>query len=192
MKALDALNIKWGLSHSEVIVDQQHGPRLVEVNCRQHNTDFAPLTSACMGYNALDMLLEAYLGEDSDELGDILDNDHYPPNTEHLRIKWNDIPPLPTSRAYGAIVHLVCYVRGVITKVNDSIIREIHELPSVQAMELYPAFSEGNYVEQTEDIRSDCGWVHLIHGDQEQFKKDYDRIVEAMPQMFTVDDNDAQ
>jgi hypothetical protein len=33
--ALDALDIKWGQTHSEVILGKE--PRLVEVNCRQHN-----------------------------------------------------------------------------------------------------------------------------------------------------------
>ena len=62
--------MKWGLSHVEVILDSNHeeeggegvgGPILVEVNCRQHNTDFVPLTSMSIGYNALNMLLAAYL-----------------------------------------------------------------------------------------------------------------------------------
>ena len=45
-KVLTALGIKWGISHIEVIVTQSRGPVLVEVNCRQHNMDFLPLTMA--------------------------------------------------------------------------------------------------------------------------------------------------
>ena len=56
--ALEALGVRWGLSHCEVIAETspQTGEiriRLIEINCRQHNTDFMPLTNACVGYNAL-------------------------------------------------------------------------------------------------------------------------------------------
>lgn len=46
--ALDALGISFGMHHVEVIVDkidEKVQVRLVEVNCRQHNTDFRPLVS---------------------------------------------------------------------------------------------------------------------------------------------------
>jgi len=174
-KALDALGVNWGISHTEIIVDKD-GPRLVEVNCRQHNTDFAPLTTACMGYNALDMLLSAYLGDEPE----------LPEDTADMRQNWSDTPDLPVSRTFGAIVHLVCHVEGIINKVHEEVIEEIESLPSVMAMEVYPDFSLGNKVEKTINIRSDSGWVHLINTDEEQFQRDYNRIVELMPLMFSV------
>jgi len=175
MKALDALGVKWGMSHNEFIVDKD-GPRLVEVNCRQHNTDFAPLTSACMGYNALDMLLSAYLGDAPD----------LPLDTADMRLNWDDLPVVPEVGAFGAVVHLVCHVEGIIIDVHDEVIEEIRGLPSVVAMEVYPEFSVGNNVEKTINIRSDSGWVHIINDDEEQFQQDYNRIVDLMPLMFSV------
>jgi len=174
-KALDALGIKWGISHTEIIVNEE-GPRLVEVNCRQHNTDFVPLTTACVGYNALDMLLSAYLGDEPD----------LPPDKEDMRLVWSNLPDLPVSRAYGAIVHLVCHVEGVIVEVHENVIEEIKCLPSVVAIEVYPEFSVGSHVERTINIRSDSGWVHLISDDEDQFQQDYNQIVELMPLMFSV------
>ena len=35
------------------MVNLDGGSRLIEVNCRQHNTDFAPMTNACIGYNGM-------------------------------------------------------------------------------------------------------------------------------------------
>ena len=175
MKALDALDLKHGLTHSEFIVDEE-GVRLVEVNCRQHNTNFAPLTMAAIGYNALDLLLAVYLGD----LPDL------PIETEHLRLEWDDVPDLPTTRACGAVVHLVCFQEGELIKINSEVLEEIDNLPSVYMMEIYDHFEVGSHVEKTIDIRSDSGWIHLINDDEEQFKKDYSRIVELMPQMFTV------
>jgi len=174
-KSLNALGVRWGISHNEFIVDED-GPRLVEVNCRQHNTDFVPLTTACLGYNALDMLLSAYLGDEPD----------LPLETADMRLIWNDLPNLPVNRAFGAVVHLVCHVEGVITDVHEGVIDQIRSLQSVVAMEVYPDFSVGNHVEKTTDIKSDSGWVHLISYDKEQFEQDYNQIVELMPLMFSV------
>jgi len=47
-----------GLSHVEVIAETsletgEVRVHLVEVNCRQHNTDFMPLTNACVGYSII-------------------------------------------------------------------------------------------------------------------------------------------
>lgn len=175
MKTLDALGVKWGMSHNEFIVDNK-GPRLVEVNCRQHNTDFAPLTTACIGYNALDMLLSSYLG----------DLPNLPAETQNLRLLWDKVPKTPTPDLHGAVVHLVCSVEGKIGAVNEKVLEEIQNLPSVRAMEIYEQFSKGRTVKRTVDIRSDCGWVHMIHDDEWQFKEDYDKIVELQKDMFEV------
>lgn len=175
MKALDALGLKHGLTHSEFIVDEE-GARLVEVNCRQHNTNFAPLANGCIGYNALDLLLEAYLG----------DLPNLPIETEHLRLSWDDVPDYPITRACGAVVHLVCFQEGELIQINTDILDEIESLPSVYMMEIYDHFEVGNEIEKTIDIRSDSGWIHLINEDKHQFERDYNRIVELMPLMFTV------
>jgi hypothetical protein len=181
MQSLDALGVHWGTSHVEVIApdgDESSSPRLVEVNCRQHNTDFAPLTSACMGYNALDMLLAAYLGDATE----------FPPDTEHMRLKWDTLPDLPVTRAYGAIVHLVSHVEGTITGVNQDAMEEIEHMESVLNMDIYPQFLKiGNHVSKTVDIRSDAGAIHIMNDDEEQFQRDYERIVELMPDLFPVD-----
>ena len=178
MDALGALNVNWGISHNEVIVDDV-GPRLVEVNLRQHNTDFAPLTSACIGYNALDMVLAAYLG----------DAEEFPPNTEHKRLDWDSLPDLPVTRAYGAIVHLVSHSEGILTGLNIPALEEIEEMGSVLAMELYPHYTTiGENIEKTVDIRTDSGWLHIMNDDPDQFKSDYDRVVELMPHMFSVEE----
>lgn len=176
MKVLDSLGLQHGLTHTEVIVDKVHGPRLVEVNCRQHNTNFAPLTMASIGYNAFDMLLAAYLG----------DLPNLPPETAHMRLEWNDIPSLPRTQAFSAVVHLVCFVEGTLTNIREDIVDEIQNLPSVQYFEIYDHFEVGGRVDKTIDIRSDSGWVHLINDDEDQFQRDYNRIVDLMPELFQV------
>ena len=178
-RCLDALGIRWGLSHNEVIITAD-GPRLVEVNCRQHNMDFCPITMACIGYNALDMLLSAYFGGK--------DPDFYPAEAEGERLDWDLIPTIPAKRMHGAMIHLVNYQQGKLAEVNEIALREIHEMESVLDMQVYGAFLEiGAEISPTRDIRSDAGWVQLINEDQEQFQKDFERIVELMPSLFIVE-----
>lgn len=178
VKALDALNLKWGLSHVEVMVNSEENKTcLIEVNCRQHNTDFAPMTTICIGYNALDMLLAAYLGEyiknetDHDDHNSLLD--------------WDTVPSLPLTRFHGAIIHLVSFVEGTVQQIKG--LEELESLQSVRNYEIYPSFMEGNYVSKTVDIRTDAGWVHLMNDNVEEFWSDYHRIMNLMEDMFVVE-----
>ncbi|CAB9507584.1 acetyl-CoA carboxylase biotin carboxylase [Seminavis robusta] len=177
---LDALGYKWGLSHTEVIVTA-HGPRLVEVNTRQHNMDFAPLTMSCTGYNAFDMLLAAYLGDEPPET--------YPLESANMRLEWDTLPTLPSLRMHGAMVHLVSFVGGKLTTVNGHHLNDIHNMESTLEMEVYPEFLElGSEIAKTTDIRSDAGWVQIVNEDPDALKRDYDRIVQLMLHLFVTED----
>jgi len=178
--ALDALGLKWGLTHTEIIIGQEDGVcRLIEVNARQHNMDFAPLTMACIGYNALDMLLAAYLGNTN------------PSNSmkeeEDVALDWKLLPDRPVTRAHGAMVHLVNHLEGELIGVNDEALREIQNMDSTLDLEVYHSFLQlGNRIEPTVDIKTDAGWIQMIHDDAESFVKNYYRIVSLMPTLFFV------
>ena len=184
--ALEALGVRWGLSHCEVIAETSPETgeiriRLVEINCRQHNTDFMPLTNACVGYNALDLVLAAHLG----------DNDDGDSNHGEGKLPWDSIPVLPTARAYGAIVHFVSHVEGTISRIRFDVLQEVEDLPSVMDMHVYPQFLEvGNEIEKTVDIRSDTGWTHIMNDDEEEFQRDYARLVELQKVMFEIEEDE--
>jgi len=181
-KTLDALDIKWGITHNEIILTAD-GPRLVEVNCRQHNMDFIPLTMECIGYNIFDMLLGAYLGGEDDPFV-------YPMETEPERLNWDILPSNPPKRMNGAMVHLVNYANGTLTRLNEDALREIQRMPSVMNMEVYPPFLQmGNTISPTIDIRTDAGWVQMVNPNPNEFQKDYDRIIELMPTLFEANDD---
>lgn len=74
-------------------------PTLVEVNTRWHLTDFAPLTDACVGYNAVDETLSAYLDQGR---FDALPR----------------VPPVGEGARYGRVVHLVSYVEGPLEEIR--------------------------------------------------------------------------
>jgi hypothetical protein len=163
LDVLRALGVKWGLSHNEVIVTSDRGPVLVEVNCRQHNMDFCPLTMACIGYNALDMTVDALLGDE-----------------ESWKVTY---PAFPALRAQGCMVHLINYASGVLNEVKH--LEEIDALPSVLKWEVYDHFREpGIRIEPTVDIRSDAGWVQLVHEDLNTLEHNYEQLVAWMPTMF--------
>jgi hypothetical protein len=174
-EALDALDIKWGMTHTEIIMTRD-GCRMVEVNCRQHNMNFAPITMACIGYNALDMLLAAYLGDGS-----------CAPDKDGMCLEWSLLPEKPVLRAFGAMVHFVNHSRGTLIGVNEDALREIQAMASVWDLQVYNQFLElGREITPTLDIRSDAGWAQLINDDEEAFVRDYNRIVELMPTLFFV------
>lgn len=158
-----------------MIVVENRGPVLVEVNCRQHNMDFSPLTMACIGYNAFDMTADALLGDPERSSRDIDDSEW-----------WNGkYPLLPTLRAAGCMAHLVCFQSGTVVGVNH--LDEIQSLESVFDSEIYDTFSTlGSFIEPTVDIRTDAGWVQMIHEDSAHLRRDFDRIVELMPTLFNV------
>lgn len=178
-KALDALGIRWGLSHNEVIITE-NGPRLVEVNCRQHNMNFFPLTMSCHGYNAFDILLAVYLGDGP--------KDSYPREGAGLRLDWDLLPHIPTNRMHGQMVHLSSHVEGTLVSLNEAALMEIQQMDSVVDLEIYGQFLEpGSRIEKTRDIRTDCGWVQMINPDEEAFMRDFERILELMPTLFHVE-----
>lgn len=165
-KCLDSLGIQYGLSHNEVILPNDGDPVLIEVNCRQHNMDFCPITMSCIGYNALDVTLLSYFGTDDD---------------------WARVPDAPSLRAFGSMVHIVNYARGALTSVHH--VSDMNELASVLDFEIYEQFATpGSQIAPTIDIRSDAGWVQLINEDKDELEADYRRIVDWMPTMFeTID-----
>lgn len=79
-------------------------PTLVEVNTRWHLTDFGPLTDACVGYNAVEETLSAYLD---------------PERFEALP----RVPPTGEDSRYGRVVHLVSFVEGPLESICHEQVR---------------------------------------------------------------------
>ena len=177
---LNALDIRWGITHSELIITAD-GPRLVEVNCRQHNMDFVPLTDNAVGYNLYEMLLAAYFGDDNDMEVD-------PDVNKDAQVDWDLIPDFPSTLMNAAMVHLVNNKKGVLKRLNENTLYEIQSMQSVMDLEVFPEFLEPgvSMIEPTVDIKSDAGWIQMLHPDPEIFQQDYDRIMELMPTIFEV------
>lgn len=164
---LDALEVKWGMTHSEVIRDNQNpggGMKIVEVNCRQHNAATGAICQICLACNALDAVIWSYL--DSEE--------------------WDELPVYNINlKQHGCVVHFQCLVDGVVKSVNG--IEEIEAMESVLEMEVYESFGVGEVVKKTLTIMNDAGWAVLI-GEKDVVERDYRRIVELMSEMFETEE----
>lgn len=155
-KVLDALGMKNGAGHGEVILTPS-GPCLVEMNCRAQGGDgnWRPLARALTGgYSQVEGCVDAYLEK----------------KAFHTLPK---IPPSP-AKAFGQEVILVSYAEGDV--IGTPGYDEIKELESFVYLET--GVSVGSKVEHTIDLLTSVGSVIVMHSDEEVVKKDIAKIRE--------------
>jgi hypothetical protein len=83
---------------------------------------------------------------------------------------------------------LVNSKKGILSHVNEAALYEIQGMDSVFDLEVYSQFLEpGREIVPTVDIKTDAGWVQLLHPNKDIFERDYHRIIEElMPVLFDV------
>lgn len=140
--ALDALGIKNGPTHAEVMMTQD-GPCLVEVNCRTHGGDgnWTTLARALTGgYSQVDATIDAFLDEKRFEM----------------------TPEIPNPfEASGQEVILVCKRAGrVVSTPGFDKIRKLKSFVSLVA-----DVAAGSVVECSIDLHTAVGSVFLMHED---------------------------
>lgn len=149
-KTLDAIGIKHGPSHSEVMMTAE-GPCLVEVNCRAHGGD-GNWRSLCLGltggYSQIESTVDAYLDPEA----------------------FKKIPQSPPSpyKAYGQEVMLVSYSSGIVKATPGYDV--IRQLPSFVCLET--GIKPSSKVEYTIDLATCIGSVILMHKDKAVLDRD--------------------
>jgi predicted ATP-grasp superfamily ATP-dependent carboligase len=165
---LQAQDLKWGPTHTEIKFTSD-GPRLIEINARWHAQHFYPVCQFGLGYNAIDVTLDAFFDAEA----------------------FDAIPSIPSDRLNGAglILHLISYFEGTVRKINH--VDHIEGLPSTILVDIESEV--GAKLQKTTDIRTDCGYVLLCHDKEEVVAKDYDTIVKLQETLFEVGgENDDQ
>jgi hypothetical protein len=197
VRVLQALDLRWGPAHTEIRLTAS-GPRLVEVNARWHAQNFVPITRRCLGTDAITATLDAYFkpGARCSQYRTFLVRPHVQHRLKH-RLKpriyrlniyltegFGALPARPEllSTARGRIVHLISTTEGVISAARH--LDEIRALPSVHLLEV--PLAVGDVLVKTVDIRTDAGYVILMHDDEEVLRADYERIVELQDTIFEV------
>jgi biotin carboxylase len=151
---LDALGIKNGPSHGEVIMTTD-GPCLVEMNCRARGGDgnWRPLCKALNGgYSQVEATADAYLDE-----------------FQFSRLP--DKPPAPFKSSGDEII-LVNYSRGTVKATPGY--EMMKRLPSFVCLET--GVKEGSKVDYSVDLVTGIGSVILMHKDPKVLKKDIEFI----------------
>jgi biotin carboxylase len=153
-KVLDALDIKNGPSHGEVMMTND-GPCLVEMNCRAHGGDgnWRPLCRALNGgYSQVESAVDSFL------------------DSRQFMIT-PDKSPSPF-KAAGQEVILVSFSRGVVKATPG--FTEIQKLESFVYLET--GVKPGSFVDYTIDLFTGIGSVILMHEDEAVLQRDVARI----------------
>lgn len=130
-KALDALGIRWGATHTEIMLTKQ-GPRLIETGARMCGGPVVRFARAATGSSQADKLVEIYAD------GDVL--------TKAYTFKKSVIP-----------VFLKAAAQGIISNVEA--LSEISKLPTFLSEHIW--FKNGDRVPQTVDYLTSIGIIGL-------------------------------
>merc|ERR1711879_407586 len=147
---LDALGIKNGPTHGEVMMTQR-GPCLVEMNCRAHGGDGAwyPLAKELTGgFTQVNCSIDAFMDEQAFS-------------------KVPEVPPSPY-QAVGQNVMLVSFGEGIVKSMPGY--DQIKAMDSFVSLET--GIAPGSKVERTVDIFTSVGSVILMHHDAATLAQD--------------------
>lgn len=150
-QALDALDIKYGPAHSEVMLTQD-GPVLIETASRIQGGINTEVLNLCLGTNQLDISLDVALE---------------PGSFERVELDQHEL------RRCACWINLICS--------SDSKAQELASFErSIKALKSYSSLflsvEEGSPVRQTVDLMSCPGVVFLVHEDPGQIDSDYEFI----------------
>lgn len=166
-RVLDALQIKNGPSHGEVIMTDD-GPCLVEMNCRANGGDGAWHSIAlavCGGYSQVEVAVDAFVDKRQFQM-------------------IPDKPPSPF-KGWGQDCYLISSSKGVVKATPGFDV--IRQLPSFMYLET--GVQPGQSIDYTVDLVTCAGHVVLMHPDAEVVKQDIVRIraLESSNQMFELE-----
>jgi biotin carboxylase len=150
-EVLDALNIRWGPAHSEVIMTPD-GPTLVEIGARLNGNIDPGTHDECLGTNQVALSAMAYVRgkEFREEFGD---------------------------RAYRRLQPAVVYntptaVSGVVGSIDEAVVEKIRQLESVR--QVVVKLKPGGRIKPTVDLMSSTMRIYLTAASQEQIAADYE------------------
>jgi hypothetical protein len=100
------------------------------------------------------------------------------------------VPDTPALLSPGRIVHLSCNREGTLRRVSH--LERIRRMESVVKVEVYEDVEEGKGIAKTVDIRSEKGWVHMLHDDEEVLERDFVKVMELLESMVEVEEGGAE
>jgi predicted ATP-grasp superfamily ATP-dependent carboligase len=151
LNVLDALGIKNGPSHLEIILTEE-GPILVECNGRPHGHSFPDqLMLDCLGQTQIELSVLAFID----------------PETFYRKTQY----PYELEK-YMSAVHLISTQEGFVDEVR--FLEEIEQLPSFYLHRIL--CPKGSFIKKTVDLLSSPGDVFLCSEKREQLVEDEKKI----------------
>ena len=155
---LDALGIKYGAAHSEVMFTP-NGPILIEVGARLHGSINPNAVTECIGFNHVTVTVDSY--------------------TEPL--KFLELAKTPyTLHKRAFCLALISEISGTIKAIPG--IDRIKQLPSFYSASI--SLSVNDVLEKTTDLMNSPGIIYLVHEDKSVLEKDYQAIRNLEKQNF--------
>ena len=158
-KVLDALEIKFGAGHSEIMMTED-GPILIETAARLEGSIDPSAVNEATGNNHVSCLVNSYLNRD-----------------EFLQ----SYSTIRGVKKYARHTFLVSPSSGVITKDPD--LQSIINLPSFHSLSF--RFERGNNLVKTTSLADFPGFVYLVSEDRQQVETDYQIVREYEKTLYS-------
>lgn len=152
-QVLDAVGIKYGASHVEIILTEK-GPAIVEVGARISGATNIASSQECVGHDAVNLTVDAYV------------------DPEAFMRSYKEVNRV---NKYGMVIDLASFQEGMV--VGENFTKELSALPSLKKMVIKK--SPGDMLKKTCDLMSSPAKFHLAHESKEQLMLDYEKIQEV-------------
>lgn len=163
-KVLDALDIKNGPSHAEIMYTSK-GPVLVEVGARISGVVHPALLNSCVGHNQVNLTIDCY--SDSKKFMELIQQSPY------------------AMKQHGMIINMIYEgLPGTIEHIDDQVLEQIKSLSSV--VQFVMRAHQGDILNPTRTLINSPARLFLGHVDEQQLYKDYDAIQQMKNKLFRI------
>lgn len=159
-KLLDALGIKYGGAHTEIIFTNE-GPVVVESAARMMGLVNQHIVEKALRRTQLSLIILSYLDPQKFIL---------------------EVPSAYEAKQQLIVKIIISNQEGFIKKIN--FLQEIKNLKSYRDMVLN--YKVGSYLKKTTNLFSIAGVIYLLHKDSEIIENDYSKILEFEKRMFDI------
>jgi len=168
LKVLDAVEMRTGCCHMELIWDKIRGPILVETNCRLHGDEGGAfvVSEKCTGYSQLSVYVDTLIN----------------------RKYFKQVPDFYDPRSYGRLCYFRAPASGFFKKTHRDTLYDLEDLTSYCGDMLL--CRAGDTLEQTKDAYSRPGMIYLVNESEQQLNRDYEFFNKANDDLFVIDEGE--
>lgn len=149
-KVIDAVGIKFGPSHAEIIMTGE-GPVLVEIAARISGATNMASSQECVGHDVVNLTIDSYT------------------NFDYFMAAYHKPSKIIK---YGMVVDFATKQEGII--IGERFTEKLSSMPSLKSMLVKK--SSGDFLCKTKDLMSSPAKFHLVHESHEQIVMDYQLI----------------